>query len=80
MSDVLYVREVPEHLYGELRRRARDRGTSISKEAIRLLERAIAADRPEVRALLEEIRTLRPIAKRGSPSGAKLVREDRARR
>lgn len=78
-GEVLYVREVPEAVYGELRRRAKERGSSISKEAIRLLERALEADRPEVRELLNDIRTLRPVAKRKSASAAALVREDRSR-
>lgn len=73
----LYVREVPERVYGELQRRARERRSSISKEAIRLLSHALAADRPEVRELLDEIRSLRPVAVKGAPSAADLIREDR---
>lgn len=76
----LYVREVPERVYGELRRRARQRGTSISAEAVRLLERGLEVDRPEVRDLLVEIRAARPVAKPGAPSAAELIREDRDRR
>lgn len=76
----LYVREVPERVHGALKRRARERGSSISKEAVRLLERALEADRPEVRELLDEIRSLRPVVRRGSPSAGELVREDRDRR
>jgi plasmid stability protein len=76
----LYVREVPEQVYGELKRRARQRGSSISREAIRLLARALEADRPEVRELLDEIRSHRPVAPRGSPSAADLLREDRDRK
>jgi plasmid stability protein len=80
MATTLYVREVPDRLYGELRRRARQRGSSIAAEALRLLERGLEVDRPEVRDLLAEIRTARPVAKRGTPSAAELIREERERR
>src|SRR2546429_7227905 len=41
----LYVRRVPTPIYRALERRARERGSSVSAETIRLLGRALRADR-----------------------------------
>ena len=76
----LHVRNVPDGLYDALRKRAEDRGSSLSAETIRLLGRALEADRPEVRELLEAIEKTRPTGRRGAPAAAELVREDRKRR
>jgi len=76
----LYVREVPERLYKTLRERAKERGTSIAAEAIRLLERGLQVDRPEARDLLDVIERDRPVAKKGTPGAAALIREERGRR
>ena len=46
-------------------------------EAIRLLRRALRTDTAKVRALLDEIESRRPVARRGSPSAAELIRRDR---
>ena len=76
----LHVRNVPPEIYASLRRRARERKSSISVETIRLLARALRVDRPGVRELLEEIESDRPVARRRTPSAAALIREDRTRR
>jgi plasmid stability protein len=76
----LHVRNVSPDLYAALRKRASERKTSITKETVRLLERALRMDRPGVRELLDEIDAHRPVARRGTPSAAALIREDRDRR
>ncbi|MFQ5665950.1 MAG: hypothetical protein ACE5I7_05905 [Candidatus Binatia bacterium] len=76
----LHVRNVPDDLYSSLRHCARERGTSISHEAIRLLSRALQVDRPGVRQLLAEIESSRPRARAGTPAAAALIRADRERR
>ncbi len=76
----LHVRNVPEPLYEALRRRAEEMGTSIGAEAIAALERAMRSDLLGVREVLAEYHTHRPTARRGTPSAADLVREDRDRR
>lgn len=77
----LHVRNVPDPLYRALKKRAHERGSSLSAETIRLLDRALEADRPEVRELLASIEKSRPVvARRGAPTGAQLVRQDRDRR
>jgi len=74
---VLYVREVPDELYGALRRRARERRTSISREAIRLLQSALRTDDPALADLLLEVESHRPRTPRGTPPAAELIRADR---
>jgi plasmid stability protein len=76
MSD-LHVRNVPEDVYEGLRRRAKELGTSISVETVRLLRRALKTDSAEVRELLEEIEQNRPVARGEVPSAAELIRQDR---
>lgn len=76
----LHVREVPPEVYEPLRRRARERRTSIAKETIRLLAQALEVDRPGVRELIEAIRRDRPTARKGTPTAAELIREDRQSR
>ena len=76
----LHVRGVPEDLYKALERRARERESSITAETIRLLRRALAFERPGQARLIEAIRTSREPVKRGAPSSAALIREDRDRR
>jgi hypothetical protein len=71
---------VPEDTYEALRRLAAERDSSITVEALRLLQRALRTDRPGVRALLDEIDARRPTARRGAPSAADLVRRDRSAR
>lgn len=76
----LHVREVPSDVYESLQKRARERRTSIAKETIRLLTQALQVDRPGVRELIEAIERDRPAARRGTPSAAELIREDRQSR
>jgi len=68
---------VPDDLYAALVQRAKERDTSISAEAIRLLRRALAFDRTGVSELLDEIESARPKLKGRPPSAAALVRRDR---
>ena len=76
----LHVRSVPPDVYDSLQQRARARRTSIAKETIRLLAQALRVDRPGVRELIEVIERDRPVARRGTPSAAELIREDRQSR
>jgi hypothetical protein len=76
----LHVRNVPDDLYSSLRENARERKSSISKETIRLLAHAVRIDRAGVVQLLDEIDAGRPVARRGTPSAARLIREERDRR
>jgi hypothetical protein len=76
----LHVRDVPPDVYESLQQRARERRTSIAKETIRLLAQALRVDRPGVRELIEAIERDRPVARRGTPSAAELIREDRQSR
>lgn len=76
---VLHVRGVPDDLYRALARRARERDSSITAEAIRLLRRALAIERPGQARLIEAIRLEREPLKPGGPSPHQLIREDRER-
>lgn len=76
----LHVRHVPTDVYASLQQRARERRSSIAKETIRLLGQALRVDRPGVRELIEAIDNDRPVARRGTPSAAELIREDRQSR
>lgn len=73
----LYVREVPDELYEALRRRAKDRRSSVSREAIRLLERGLRLDRVEARGVLADVRARRPVVGAGRVDAGALIREDR---
>jgi plasmid stability protein len=73
----LHVRHVPEQTYEALRQRAAERRSSISSEAIRLIERALRTDRVRVNELLDQIEASRVKARAGAPSAAELIRQDR---
>ena len=73
----LHVRNVPERTYEALRERAGERRTSISAEAIRLIERGLRTDRLGVEEVLARVEATRPKARPGAPSAAELIREDR---
>jgi plasmid stability protein len=78
---ILHVRNVPESLYGQLRRRAASQGRSVSAEVIRLLEQALEEperDQGEILASLRRQRSFRP-ADVGAPDSTSLLRENRAR-
>ena len=77
----LYLRDVPEHVVAELRRRAELSRRSLNAEAIVCLERALATDERRSRAraalqLLAELRAAHPYVP-GDPTGVDLIREDR---
>lgn len=76
----LHVRDFPDPAYEALRERAGRRRTSISAEAIRLIERALRTDRPRIDELLAGIEAGRPRARAGAPSAAELIRRDRDER
>lgn len=73
----LHVRKVPDDLYRRLRKRAEERGTSISAETIRLLYSALRPETADVRRFLREVerKPLRPAP--GSSPPAELIRRDR---
>lgn len=73
----LHVREFPDEAYEALRERAAERRTSISAEAIRLIERALRTDRAGVNELLAEIESGRVGVGATAPTAAELVRRDR---
>lgn len=76
----LHVRDVPDQTYEALRERAAERRTSISAEAIRLIERGLRTDRAQVNELLAEIEATRAKARPDAPSPADLIRQDRDER
>ena len=76
----LHVRNVPDHTYAALRERAAANRTSISAEAIRLIERALRTDRTRINELLAQIEATRVEARAGTPSAAELIRQDRSER
>lgn len=73
----LHVRNVPDDTYEALRRLAVERKSSIGAETVRLLQRALRTDRVAVRTTLDQIEARRPVARRGSPTPAELIRRDR---
>lgn len=82
----LYVRDMPEELYEQLKRRAAGEGRSINQEAIRLLRLGLLAARPrpdpEFRAWLDWVSEQRERwAREGRkfPDSTTLIREDRNR-
>lgn len=68
----LHVRNVPDATYEALRERATERRTSISAEAVRLIERALRTDRPRVAELLARIETTRVRTRPGAPAASPL--------
>lgn len=76
----LHVRDFPDSTYQALRERASEKRSSISAEAVRLIERALRTDRTRVNQLLDEIEASRVTAAQGAPSAAALIRRDRDER
>lgn len=76
---ILHVRGVPEELYGDLTAMAQERGSSITAEAIRLLRKALALERPGQARLIDEIMAAREPRRDDAISSAELIREDRNR-
>ena len=84
--DTLYVHDMPDELYEQLKKRATQEGRSISQEAVRLLRLALLTDRPksdlEFKAWLDWVTEQRERwAKEGRkfPDSTTLIREDRDR-
>ena len=84
--ETLYVRDLPEELYEQLKKRAAEEGRSINQEAIRLLRLGLLAARPrpdpEFRAWLDWVSEQRERwAREGRkfPDSTTLIREDRNR-
>ncbi len=82
----LYVREVPDDLYAQLKKRASEEGRSISQEAVQLIRTALLTERPkpdpEFQAWFEWVNRQRERwAREGRvfPDSAALIREDRDR-
>lgn len=82
----LYVRDLPEELYEQLKKRAAQEGRSINQEAIRLLRIALLTGRPkpdpEFKAWLDRVVEQRERwAREGRkfPDSTTLIREDRDR-
>lgn len=73
----LHVRNVPDPTYEALRERATEHRTSISAEAVRLIERGLRTDRIRVEELLAQIEATRVEARPGAPAAAELIRRDR---
>lgn len=76
----LHVRNVPDSTYSALREQATEHRTSISAEAIRLIERGLRTDLTRVKELLARIEASRVVAGQGAPGAAELIRQDRDER
>jgi len=77
----LHVRNVPEPLYEQIRKRADASSRSLSAEVVVLLTRGLEGGRPSPGEVLDEIRrrrSFRPAAV-GAPDSTTLLREDRDR-
>jgi len=80
----LYVENVPDDLYTALRKRARDRHSSISREVIEVLRETVptAAElkrREELFRRALRLSRAKPLTAGPFPSAEEMVREDRAR-
>lgn len=80
LMSIRRVRNVPPPVYRALRKRAKERHSSVSAETIRLLERALRIDRTGIRELLESIERTRPRIRGRAPAAAALIRRARDRR
>lgn len=78
----LHVRDVPAHLYEELRQRAAAEGRSLSAEVIKLLEVGVRRPQPPDAAFWERIEQRRQALERQFgqfPSSVDDLRDDRSR-
>jgi hypothetical protein len=75
----LYVREVPETVYGEVQRIAQEQGRSLNAYVITLLEQAVdeAKRRRESAEALERIRSRRRPLPPGAPDSVEIIRRMR---
>ncbi len=79
---LLQVRDIPEDLYDELSRVAKQDNRSIAQETIVLLRSALKLDTERLKrrkALLSEVRALNIDNANNFPDPVDLVREDRER-
>ncbi len=70
----LQVRDVPDALHGELKRRAKSSGQTLTDYVQEILEREVA--RPPAEEVFERIRSREPVDLDGDAAG--LIREERA--
>ncbi|MBM4030539.1 MAG: hypothetical protein FJ291_02000 [Planctomycetes bacterium] len=77
----LHVRNVPEPLYGNIRRLAQASSRSLSAEVVELLDQAVseAEQRLRMKELLSEMKANRIRPPAGAPTAEQLIREDRDR-
>lgn len=73
----LYVRNVPDELYERLKKNAEDRKSSISAEALRLLQESLQIDRAAIRRFVERVEASPLRARPGAPTPAEIIRQDR---
>jgi len=76
MTKMIQVRDVPERLHRELKKRAKARGQTLTDYIEDLLEREVS--RPPVEDVFERIRSRKPIDL-GGPA-AELIRKERHER
>ena len=76
MAKMIQVRNVPDRLHGELSRRARAAGQTLTEYIEQILEREVA--RPPAREVFDRIEGRKAVRLRGSAS--RLIREERRRR
>jgi plasmid stability protein len=81
---VLYVENIPDHLYEALRERARARRRSIAAEVLALLEENVPTPqelkaRRDLLRKLVRLRTKRPDSRRTFSSTEEMLRQDRER-
>ena len=75
----LYCRGVPDELYQALSERAAENDSSITRETIRLLERALSLESRGNAELVAAIRSERGRLRPGARGWAEAIREDRDR-
>jgi hypothetical protein len=75
----LYVREVPEKVYGEVQRIAQEQGRSLNAYVITLLEQAIDEEkrRRQSAEALERILRRRRLLPPGAPDSVEMIRRMR---
>jgi plasmid stability protein len=76
MARNLQVRDIPDPLHRELKRRARNRGESLTDYVQGILEREVA--RPPAEEVFRRIESRRPVDL--GKSAAELIREERVER
>lgn len=59
MATTLTIKNIPEDLYEQLKKSARDHRRSINSEVLVCLERSLRSNRVELKTFLERVRKLR---------------------